>query len=54
MIPMAALFARVTPSLALEVAGLSLLSAGAGTLHIAAGLITGGLGCVVMAWRCDK
>lgn len=51
---MAALFARITPALALDVAGLSLLSAGAGTLHIAAGLITGGIGCLVMSWRSDK
>jgi hypothetical protein len=51
---MAALFARITPSLALDVTGLTLVSAGFGTLHIAAGLITGGLGCLVMSWRGDK
>jgi hypothetical protein len=51
---MAALFARVTPSLALDVAGLSLLSTAAGILHIAAGLAVGGIGCLVMSWRGDR
>ena len=36
---------------ALDIAGLSLISAGATTWHPIAGLLTGGLSCLALAWR---
>lgn len=41
-------------ALTMDVTGLGLLSTAAGTLHLAAGLATAGISCLLLSWRGAK